>query len=118
MAPFTSWTARRTFRRGSADPVREDEGRGRGPHDDDIVVVDLDTPGPAIPADRAPLDEGARSATIEAEGDLVCYVMSRTAFELIVREHPTIAVRLLANLGRELSQRLRRANRAIYQLDS
>ena len=64
------------------------------------------------------LDEGARSATIEAEGPLVCYVLTRTAFELLIREHPTIAVKLLANLGRELSQRLRRANRAIYQLDS
>ena len=64
------------------------------------------------------LDEGTRSATIEAEGHLVCWVLTRREFELIVREHPTIAVRLLANLGRELSQRLRRANRAIYQLDS
>ena len=64
------------------------------------------------------LDEGARSATIEAEGHLVCYVQTRTAFELVVREHPTSAVELLANLGRELNQRLRRANRAIHQLDS
>jgi MFS superfamily sulfate permease-like transporter len=64
------------------------------------------------------LDEGTRSATIEAEGRLVCYVLTRTGFDRIVHEHPTIAVKLLANLGRELSQRLRRANRAIYQLDS
>ena len=49
---------------------------------------------------------------------MVCWVLTRREFELIVREHPTIAVRLLANLSRELSQRLRRANGAIYQLDS
>jgi hypothetical protein len=29
-----------------------------------------------------------------------------------------VAIKLLANLGRELSQRLRRANQTIYQLET
>jgi len=64
------------------------------------------------------LDAGPRSASIEAEGELVCYVLSRASFDVLAKEHQPIAIKLLANLGRELSQRLRRANRAIYQLES
>lgn len=64
------------------------------------------------------LDEGPRSASVEAEEDLVCYVLSRGRFEMLAEAHQAIAIRLLTNLGRELSQRLRRANRAIYHLES
>ena len=35
-----------------------------------------------------------------------------------IHDGPGIAVTLLRNLGRELSNRLRRANRVIYQMDS
>jgi len=64
------------------------------------------------------LDQEARSATIEADEELVCYVLTRRSFETLTTEHPTIAIKLLTNLGRELSGRLRRANRTIYQLAS
>lgn len=64
------------------------------------------------------LDEEARSATIVADEDLVCYVLDHGAFETLTREHPRIAITVLINLGRELSGRLRRANRTIYQLAS
>ncbi len=64
------------------------------------------------------LDQGARSATVEADDDLICYALSHARFTSLATEHPAIAIKLLANLGRELSARLRRANRTIYQLDS
>ena len=64
------------------------------------------------------LDEQPRSATVEADEDLVCYVLTETAFEALSREHQPIAIKLLANIGRELSRRLRRANATIYQLES
>ena len=64
------------------------------------------------------LDQEARSATIEADEELVCYVLTRRNFEKLTSEHPAIAIKLLTNLGRELSSRLRRANRTIYQLAS
>jgi anti-anti-sigma regulatory factor len=64
------------------------------------------------------LDQEARSATIEADGNLVCYILPHARFVSLSMEHPAIAIKLLANLGRELSARLRRANRTIYQLDS
>jgi CRP-like cAMP-binding protein/anti-anti-sigma regulatory factor len=64
------------------------------------------------------LDQEARSATIEADETLVCYVLSHAGFTSLATDHPAVAIKLLANLGRELSARLRRANRTIYQLDS
>lgn len=64
------------------------------------------------------LDGGPRSASVEADEDLVCYVLSEAAFAALGREHPGIALALLTNLGRELSQRLRRANQTIFQLES
>jgi MFS superfamily sulfate permease-like transporter len=64
------------------------------------------------------LDQETRSATVKADEDAVCYVLTRPNFDKLTGEHPAIAVKFLANLGRELSGRLRRANRTIYQLAS
>jgi MFS superfamily sulfate permease-like transporter len=64
------------------------------------------------------LDQEARSATVEADEELVCYILPHAIFMSLATERPAIAIKLLANLGRELSARLRRANRTIYQLDS
>lgn len=64
------------------------------------------------------LDQEARSATVEADEELVCYVLTRDDFDRLTSVHPLVAIKLLANLGRELSGRLRRANRTIYQLAS
>lgn len=64
------------------------------------------------------LDREARSATVEADTSLVCQVLSREAFERLSTEHPTLAIKFITNLGREISGRLRRANRTIYQLES
>jgi len=62
------------------------------------------------------LDEEARSATVEADEDLVCYVLGHENFVTLTQQNPTVAIKLLTNLGRELAGRLRRANRTIYQL--
>jgi len=63
------------------------------------------------------LDPGPRSASVEADQDMVCYVLTEDAFEQLRKDHQDIAIKLLTNLGRELSRRLRRANGAIYQLE-
>ncbi|HVZ44243.1 MAG TPA: SulP family inorganic anion transporter [Ramlibacter sp.] len=64
------------------------------------------------------LDQQARSATIEADGELVCLVLSHDAFEELARDHPAVAMKLLAGIGRELANRLRRASRTIHELAS
>ncbi len=64
------------------------------------------------------LDQAARSATVRADDDLVCYVLSHANFRTFTQEHPTIAIKLITNLGREMSRSLRRSTRTIYQLAS
>ncbi len=64
------------------------------------------------------LDTEVRSASVRADEELVCYVLEHETFQQLALSHPGIAVTLLRNLGRELSNRLRRANRVIYQMDN
>jgi MFS superfamily sulfate permease-like transporter len=63
------------------------------------------------------LDKGARSASVVADEELVCHVLSDRDFDALSTECPAAAIKLLSNLGRELSGRLRRANQAIRQLE-
>jgi sulfate permease, SulP family len=63
------------------------------------------------------LDPGPRSASVIADEALVCYALSDENFALLSREAPDVAIKLLANLSRELSRRLRQANRTIHQLE-
>ena len=63
------------------------------------------------------LDPGPRSASVEADQELACYILTEKAFDRLRHEHPELAIKLVTNLGRELSRRLRRANRTIYQLE-
>ncbi len=64
------------------------------------------------------LDQQVRSASVIADGALVCYVLARTEFLELTQRHQPVAIKLLANLARELSGRLRRANRTIHQLEN
>ena len=73
------------------------------------------SPGTAF-GELALLDRGKRSATVEADGYLVCHVLPLPQFDAIAREHPAAAIRLLHNLDRELAARLRLANRTIHML--
>jgi anti-anti-sigma factor len=70
-----------------------------------------------IAGELAVLDEETRSATVVADEPLTCLVLQRHAFLEMMRDEPVVAVKLLANLGREISWRLRRANRMISDLD-
>jgi len=67
--------------------------------------------------EMALLDRQPRSATVTADNDVVCYVLSEATFQALIAERPVIAVRLLANVARELSARLRQANRMISELE-
>lgn len=63
------------------------------------------------------LDHQPRSATVTADEEAICYVLSDEAFGALVRDHHAIAIKLLTNLGRELSRRVRRANAMNAQLE-
>ncbi|MDO9413120.1 MAG: SulP family inorganic anion transporter [Pseudolabrys sp.] len=82
----------------------------------DIRLVTF-APGTVF-GELAILDAGPRSASVIADDDVVCYVLSEQEFAALSAAAPAVAIKLLAGLGRELSGRLRRANRTIHQLES
>jgi len=52
-----------------------------------------------------------------ADDYLICYSLSKDDFAALANEEPTVAIKLLASLGRELSKRLRVANGTIQELE-
>lgn len=66
--------------------------------------------------EMALLDAKPRSASVQADGALVCYVMSRRSFDEMVDKHHSIAVKLLSSLSQELGRRVRFANEIIEGL--
>src|SRR5271170_6012876 len=64
------------------------------------------------------LDPGVRSATVIADKELVCRTLTTSNFAALSTRLPSVAIRLLAAIARELSGRLRTANRTIHQLDT
>jgi sulfate permease, SulP family len=64
------------------------------------------------------LDEGVRSATFIADKELACRALTTSDFAALSATSPSVAIRLLAAIARELSGRLRTANRTIHQLDT
>jgi len=49
---------------------------------------------------------------------LVCYSMSRADYRTLAETSPSAAIQFMAAIGRELSGRLRTANRTIHQLEA
>ena len=64
------------------------------------------------------LDTGPRSASVVADDEVICYVLSEQQFAALAKDAPAVAIKLLSGLGRELSRRLRRANQTIQQLET
>jgi len=64
------------------------------------------------------LDRGPRSATVTADDEVVTWALSARAFDRLRVDEPDLAIQILAALGRELSGRLRQANRTIHQLET
>jgi sulfate permease, SulP family len=81
----------------------------------DIRLVTF-APGTVF-GELAILDAGPRSATVTADSELVCYGLNEGDFATLSARSPAVAIKLLAALGRELSGRLRRANRTIRELE-
>jgi SulP family sulfate permease len=67
--------------------------------------------------EMALLDGAPRSASIIADADAVCLVLSVERYQELAREHPAIARRFTLNLARQLAARLRRATAQIRALE-
>ena len=73
--------------------------------------------GPGLTfGEMALIDGGRRSAGVIAEDDVLCYCLAVEALHEISAERPAIMTTILSNLARDLSERLRRANREIRAL--
>jgi CRP-like cAMP-binding protein len=53
-----------------------------------------------------------------ADEDVQGFVLTREKFKALTESAPELAIKLLANISRELSARLRAANRTIQQLET
>jgi sulfate permease, SulP family len=60
-----------------------------------------------VVGEMAFIENGRHAATIIADEHVECYVLDRSAYSLIGREHPQIANKMLANLLHESMARLR-----------
>ena len=74
------------------------------------------TPGLAF-GELALFDAGTRSADVVANEPSVCYVLPIAALDELAEESPGIKAKLLYNVGRELSARLRGADAEIRALE-
>ncbi|HVQ77740.1 MAG TPA: SulP family inorganic anion transporter [Candidatus Binatia bacterium] len=57
--------------------------------------------------EMAILDQAPRSASVEADTDIECLALETAAFADLLKRHPAVGTKLLMNLARSLSQRLR-----------
>ena len=73
------------------------------------------TPGLAF-GELALLDGGKRSADVVADEPALCYVLPIAKFRELASNHPGIETKLIFNICRELSARLRRADAEIRSL--
>ena len=73
------------------------------------------TPGMAF-GEMAMIDHAPRSATIVADTDVSCDLLSIGRLAALGATHPKVKIRLLENLSLDLCRKLRKANREIAQL--
>ena len=95
--------------RGTASVMLKQVGSG------DVRLASF-APGTVF-GELALLDAGPRSASVIADDELVTYSLSDSGFAAISAKTPGTSIKLLGNLARELSGRLRRANRTIRELE-
>jgi glutaminase len=74
------------------------------------------SPGMAF-GEMAIIDRAPRSAMIVADSEVTCDALALHDFEALGATHPHIRIRMLENLARGLSRKLRKANREIAVLE-
>jgi glutaminase len=86
---------------------------GNGTHQKRLATI---APGVAF-GELAIFDGGTRSADVIADRPAICYVLTFAKLEELAARYPEIRTKLLCNIGRELSVRLRRADDEIRSLE-
>lgn len=70
------------------------------------VTITVLGPGSLI-GEMALVDGGARSASCVASSDVKCAVLTREALEILIREEPRTAAKLMTAVAQRLAERLR-----------
>lgn len=99
------------LRRGTADisiPVPGEDRRHR------VSTVSHGT----VIGEISLLDGLPRSASVQATSPLSAYELTHDAFTRLFVEHPMVALKIQAGVGRILAEKLRRASALIIELDS
>ena len=82
------------------------------------AMLRLATYGPGtVLGEMSIVDGDRRSASVVAD-DVKGFVLTRDNFKTLTEKAPELAIKLLVNISRELSARLRVANRTIQQLET
>ncbi len=63
------------------------------------------------------IDHAPRSATIQADSEVECYILTVKAFQRLGESSPVIKIKLLENLSYGLCRKLRKANRELSVFD-
>ncbi|MBE7411180.1 MAG: SLC26A/SulP transporter family protein [Leptospiraceae bacterium] len=68
--------------------------------------------------EMALIDKKPRSANLEANDHLVCYSLSYNSFLELRKMHPEIIIKLLENISKEITSRLRMSHSIISELEN
>jgi CRP-like cAMP-binding protein len=96
------------IKEGRLDVLKKSETSG-----ENVTLATL-TEGQSI-GEMSVIDDFPRSATIRAVSRTKLYILSKSAFDMILNKHPKIGIKLLKGISRLLSQNLRETSNRLAE---
>ena len=82
-----------------------------GSSEEGVILATL-TKGQSI-GEMSIIDDSPRSATVKARKKALLYILSKSAFDMILDRHPRIGIKLLKGISKMLSENLRETSRKL-----
>jgi len=79
--------------------------------EEDVILATLNK-GQSI-GEMSIIDNYPRSATVKAKTKALLYILSKSAFDMILERHPRIGIKLLKGISKMLSENLRETSRRL-----
>jgi len=96
------------IKEGELDVLKKSETSGK-----DVTLATL-REGQSI-GEMSIIDDFPRSATIQAKKRSKLYILSKSAFDMILNKHPKIGIKLLKGISHLLSKNLRETSRRLAE---
>jgi len=80
-------------------------------NEEDVILATLNK-GQSI-GEMSIIDNYPRSATVKAKTKALLYILSKSAFDMILERHPRIGIKLLKGISKMLSENLRETSRRL-----